>query len=204
MRRAGSRRRILVEAAVLFSDGAADPHPVAGACLALERLSWLGEPVILVGRELAGRRLPDDLQDRLDWVRASLGGPERLIVAIDDGADPDDGDQPDPTEPWAGLQAKWDADTLVTSRQSSVASGRRAGLTVVSIGPRGPAANPTMPRADIEALDLLDAARQLIAADTFDGLAEVEPDVDPALVSVVRQSPADSADMLERGQPGDR
>ena len=204
MRRAGSRRRILVEAAVLFSDGAADPHPVADACLALERLGWVGEPVILVGRELAGRRLPDGTQDRLAWVRASLGGPERLIVAMDDGTGPDDGDQPGPSEPWAGLQAKWDADTLVTSRQASVASGRRAGLTVVSIGPRGPAANPTMPRADIEALDLLDAARRLIAADTFDGPAEVAPDVEPALVSVVWPSPADSANVLERGQPGDR
>ncbi len=203
MRKAGSRRRILVEAAVLFSDGAGDPRPLAGACLALERLAWLGEPVILVGAELAGRRLPGDRQDRIDWVRAGLGGSGRLIAAIEDEAGLGDGDQPDPTEPWATLQATWDADTLITSLQSSVASGRRAGLTVVSIGPRGPAVNPTMPRADVEAVDLLDAVRQLITADTFDTPAEGLRNEGSALVSALRPSPADSADMLEGSQPGD-
>jgi len=188
---------------VLFSNGAADPHPITGACLALERLAWLGEPVILVGEELAGRRLPGDAQSRIDWVRTGLGVPGCLIVAVDEGASVGDGDQPDPTGPWARLQATWDADTLITSLQSSVTSGRRAGLTVVSIGPRGPAVNPTMPRADVEALDLPDAVRQLIAADAFDGAAGVLPDLGAALVSAAWPSPANSADMLERGQPGD-
>ena len=198
-----SRRRILIEVAALFSDGAADPRPLADACLALERLAELGEPVILVGEELAGRRLPRDRQDRLDWVRGVLAAPGRVIVAVDEDAGLSDGAQPDPAERWAHLQVAWDTDTLITSSRSSVVPARRAGLRVVCVGPREPALRPTMSRADHEARDLLHAVRQLVAVDAFDTPAEAPPQVEPAFISSLRPSPANPPDVLQRGQPGD-
>ena len=136
-------------------------------------------------------------------MRAGLGVPGLTLTDFDEGEGVQDVDQRDPAGRWAGIRATWDAHTLITSFLSSVGSARRAGLTVVRIGPRGPATDPTVPRADHEALDLLDAVRQLIAADAFAELAGTPPGEQPALASAHRPSPADPAYVLESGEPGD-
>ena len=70
-------------------------------------------------------------------------------------------------EGWRQLGETWHADRLITDRDSSVGPARRAGLTVVRIGPRDPGPAPSCERADHEARDLLDAVRCLLTADAF-------------------------------------
>ena len=78
------------------------------------------------------------------------------------------------------LRREWQADRLVTSRDSDVGPARRAGLIVVRIGPRDPASAPSVERADHEARDLLDAVSRLMTADVFGELPWVRlPGAEP-------------------------
>lgn len=162
-------KRVLVSAETLFGDGADGPRPLADAGAAIERLGWVGQPVIVIGDRIRGRRLPDDPRDRIAWVRSQLGLPDVAAVVVDDpDADhpADDADRA-ATGRWGRLGEEWQADCLVTDRDASVGPAHRAGLTVVRIGPRDPAAGPSVERADHEARDLLDAVLRLMTADVF-------------------------------------
>lgn len=167
------RPRILLGGSTLFSDGGGIPRPVAKARLAIQRLRPLGEPVVLVSRELGGRTLPDDERERVAWVRDSLAVPGLRVVAFEESGTgrPTDPATEQMAELWATLRESCGAGTLLTGLESSVAAARRAGLRVIRIGARGPGPDPTTPRADYEAFDLLDAVRHLLAADTFDASA---------------------------------
>ncbi len=186
--------RILIGGSTLFSDGGPVPRPLAKARIALERLRELGEPVVLVGNDLGGRSLPDDPRDRVAWVRERLDIPWLTVVAFDE---PGAGRPMDPTTKhadgsWVSLRSTWRAESLLTSFESSVGAARRAGLNVIRIGARGTGADPTHPRADYEAIDLLDAVRHLAFSDAFDR---------PAAAISAGSSPAAAAppDVLEGG-----
>jgi len=197
--------RILLGGSTLFSDGGPNPRPLAKAGVALERLRTLGEPVVLVGRELGGRLLPDDDSDRVAWVRASLDVPWLRIVAFEEsGAGRSTDSAADQVvERWTRLRSTWHAETLLTSFESSVGAARRAGLAVIRIGARGPRPDPTVPRADYEASDLLDAVRHLIVQATF-GEPAAEPRLDPAASGGGGPSTASGPDVLQGGQPSER
>ncbi len=162
---------ILISADSLFETAAGAPRALADAPAAIERLRWIGRPVVLVGDELAGRRLPAEPEDRLSWVRTHLEVADLLIVAFDESAARRSGDAADQlaAEQWGRLRDEWQADRVLTGHDPSVGPARRAGLTVVRIGPRGRTPGATVKRADHEARDLLDAVSRLITADTFGG-----------------------------------
>jgi hypothetical protein len=160
--------RILISVEALFGDGADAPNPHADARAAIERLGWIGQPVVVIGDEIGGRRLPCEPADRISWVRSRLGVPDVAAVVVEPDVD-HAGEAADraATARWGTLSGQWQADRLVTDRASSVAPARRAGLTVVQIGPRDPASGPPVERADLEARDLLDAVSLLMTADAF-------------------------------------
>lgn len=162
---------ILISAESLFGTDPAAPRPLADAQVAIERLGWIGQPVVLVGDEIAGRRLPTDPDDRMRWVRTQLGSPDLAVVPFEEGTAGRSTDVATrlAVEYWSRLREDWQADRLVTGRGSSVGPARRAGLTVVRIGPRGSASGPSVERADHDARDLLDAVSRLMTADIFGG-----------------------------------
>lgn len=180
---------ILVQVEVLFTDGAATPRPLEAAAIALERLSWLGAPVVVVGGEIGGRALPEDCDARHAWVRSQLAMPDLRVVAVPDrvpGARAGDPADRSASDRWRVLAAEWHAGHLITSDPSWVGAARRAGLVVTRVGPRAVSDDPRLPRADHEALDLLDAVRRLIASDAFG-----EPHYDAASVpGMVPDAPA--------------
>ena len=202
------RSRILVEASALFSDGGGVPRPLGKSGVALERLRSIGEPVVLVGRVLGGRPLPDDTAERVAWVRVSLDVPWLRLAAFDEAAE-GGGRATDPTlehavERWVAMRSSWEAETLITSHESSVGAARRAGLTVLRVGARGPGSDPTVPRADYEAIDLLDAVRHLMLLDTFD-LADAGVSVPVPVSPSGGRGPATTAvaDVLDGERPSD-
>ncbi len=202
------RSRILVGGSTLFSDRGAIPRPLAKSRVALERLRSLGEPVVLVGRELGGRPLPDEAGDRIAWVRACLDVPWLKLVAFDEAGAvrPTDPFAEQAMERWADLRSTWRAMHLLTGFETSVGAARRAGLTVIRIGARGPGVDPTLPRADYEAFDLLDAVRHLIVADTFAAPATgTSPRAAGSIPVSGGRRPAATAgpDVLQGGQPGE-
>lgn len=162
---------ILTSADSLFEAVSGEPRALADAYAAIERLGWIGRPVVLVGEELADRRLPAEPEDRLSWVRAHLELPDLAMVAFDEAGSGRSGDAAErqAAEQWGQLRDEWQADRLITAHEPSVGPARRAGLTVVRIGPRGSTPGASVERADYEARDLLDAVSHLITADTFGG-----------------------------------
>ena len=166
---AASRPRILISVDALFATGVDAPQPLEDVGAAIERLAWIGEPVLVIGDQIGGRRLPREPQDRITWVRAHLGLPDVAAVVVDepDADHPTEDLEHAATERWATLRREWQADRLVTSRRSYVGPARRAGLLVVRIGPRDPASATSVERADHEARDLLDAVSRLMTADVF-------------------------------------
>ena len=160
---------ILITLETLVVQDPSAPRPLADAAAALERLSWVGRPVVLAGDELLGRRLPTAPDERADWVRTAFRIPDLAVAAFDEPAADRVGDATDheAVEAWAGVGQTWRAEWLVTARASSVGPARRADLAVVRIGPRGLDAAATIERADHEARDLLDAVSQILASDTF-------------------------------------
>jgi len=160
---------VLVALEVLINDDPADPRPVEEAGTALERLGWVGRPVVLAGRELLGRRLPDGPGDRAAWVRTVLGRDALDVARFDEPPPERQGDDLDRAAvlAWSELREAWRADWLLTARASSVGPARRAGLSVARIGPRGAAISESVERADHDARDLLDAVAHLLVSDAF-------------------------------------
>ncbi len=165
----GTGSGILVALEVLINDDPIDPRPLDEALPALERLGWVGRPVILAGRTLLGRRLPDGPADRTAWVRTVLGRHELDVAGFDEPASDRPGDDADrlAVEAWSDLRRTWRADWLLTARPTSVGPARRAGLSVARIGPRGRAITESVERPDHEARDLLDAVGHLLVGDAF-------------------------------------
>jgi hypothetical protein len=163
------RASILVAGDVLFGDDPADPRPLSDARLAIERLGWFGRPVVLVGERIAGRLLPSGRGEREAWVRAQLGSEDLLVELFDETAAVAQGDGTDRplVERWGGLRDAWDADRLITGNPGSVGPARRAGITVVRIGPGDGSFAATVERADHVARDLLGAVRCVMIADAF-------------------------------------
>jgi hypothetical protein len=163
------RAAILVAGDLLFGDDPADPRPLSDARLAIERLGWFGRPVVLVGERIAGRLLPAGHGEREAWVRAQLGSEDLLVELFDEAAGAASGDGTDrlKVERWGGLRDIWDADRLITGNPGSVGPARRAGMTVVRIGPGDGSFAGAVERPDHVARDLLDAVRYVMTADTF-------------------------------------
>lgn len=161
-------RGILIALDVLVVDDPMAPHPMDSAGIALDRLGWIGRPTVLAGRELLGRRLPEDAVARVAWVRTAFEDDELDVRAFDEPADRAGGlANRQAAERWAEARAACEADWLLTSRATSVGPARRARLSVVLIGPRGADGPARVERADHEARDLLEAVSHLLTIDAF-------------------------------------
>ena len=160
---------LLLSLDILVVDDPAAPRPLDTAASALERLGWIGRPVVLAGHQLIGRRLPEAPEDRITWVRSTFDSPGLAVAAFDEPEPERAGAALDrrTVEAWTALRREWAARWLLTSRAASVGPARRAGLSVVRIGPRESGGRGAIERADREARDLLDAVSQLLAGDAF-------------------------------------
>jgi hypothetical protein len=162
------RPGILVALDVLVVDGPTAPRPLDSAATALDRLNWIGRPVVMAGHELVGRRLPEAADERVAWVRAAFGKDDLDVHPFEEPGLDRAGElsASHAVERWTEVRDAWGATWLLTSRITSVGPARRAGLAVVRIGPR-PDGAAAVERADHEARDLLDAASHLLASDAF-------------------------------------
>ncbi len=166
---APARPAILVALDVLVGTDPAAPRLLDSTPTALDRLAWVGRPVVLAGQELLGRGLPLDAGDRVAWVRSMLGDDDLAVHAFDEPVADRAGETAErqAVERWIEARDTWNAAWLLTSRPTSVGPARRAELSVVHIGPRDAGRAATAERPDHEARDLLDAVSQLLVHDTF-------------------------------------
>ena len=160
---------ILVSGDVLFGGDPADPRPLSDASTALERLHPIGQPVVLVGERIAGRMLKADPAERLAWVRTQLGSGDLPVVACDEETPIPSGGGTDRAhaERWAELRETWQAGWLITDHAAAVGPARRAGLTVIRIGPGDGSLAGSVERADPVVRDRLDAVRCVMTVDAF-------------------------------------
>ena len=165
------RPAILVALDVLVGSDPSAPRPHEATVTALERLAWIGRPVVLAGQELLGRSLPPDAADRVSWVRSMLGAGDLAVEVFDEPTADRAGEAADrrAVEQWAAVRDAWGAAWLLTASATSVGPARRADLAVVHIGPRDEDPGTAVERADHEARDLLDAVSKLLVHDTFVG-----------------------------------
>jgi hypothetical protein len=161
------RRGILVALDVLVVGDPNTPRPVDSAGSALDRLDWIGRPVVLAGRELLGRRLPEATADRVAWVRASFERDDLEVHPFDEPEADRAEELANAVKLWAAARELWRADWLLTSRAATVGAARRADLAVARIGPRDPDGAAAVERADYDARDLLDAVGYLLTRDAF-------------------------------------
>jgi hypothetical protein len=167
---------ILIALDALFVQRADQPVAIAEAPVALRRIGWIGRPIILVGKQVAGRDLPVDVRDREAWVRASIGRGAYGVVHFDDpvverGASQDG----DGVERWGEVREAQSGTWLLTDRPRQVSAARKAGLMVILIGPHDP--QPRGQRPDYQARDLRDAVGHLLTMDVFASPAEPTPDL---------------------------
>lgn len=174
-------------------DDLVEPRALSEATVALDRLDWIGKPVVLVGDTLSGRRLPADADERISWVREALHRPDLDVVLFDEpdverpGAPVDRGG----VERWRTISEAWNAGRLLTRRSTSVGSARRAGLEVFRVGPRGTTITGAIERPDHEPRDLMDAVGRLLVVDTFSGQDRTQlPDSPDAGISGVLSASA--------------
>lgn len=161
---------ILVALPALVLPGQGEPRPVPGAKEAIARLAMVGRPVILAGSELGSRRLAAEAADAGGWVATRFGlGPDVEIAAL-----PTRDERPGNRRAseaarasWAAARAAHGAAWLVTDRPVDVRPAQAAGLRVVLVGARGGERSLAGARPDVEARDLDDAARLLLARDVF-------------------------------------
>ncbi|MEO8252078.1 MAG: hypothetical protein ABI578_06350 [Chloroflexota bacterium] len=158
---------ILIALDVLVAQRADPPTVLDDAPVALRRIGWIGRPIVLVPRRVAGRDLPQDAPDRDAWVRATLGRGAYAVVQFDDeSGEVGSGDvRADEVERWHALRDARLATWLVSDRPKDVEPARRAGLKVILIGPSDP--QPRVLRPDYQARDLRDAVGHLLAVDVF-------------------------------------
>lgn len=160
---------LLIALELLIVDDPAAPRRSADAGLALERLAWLGRPVVLAGERIADRRLPEATDDRIAWVRGILERDDLSVARFDEPPIDRPGDEAerDAVACWVEARRTWSAGWLLTGRSTSVGPARRAGLSVARIGPRDTTVAASVERADHEARDLLEAVSHLLTRETF-------------------------------------
>jgi hypothetical protein len=165
----GGPRATLISGDALFGSNPADPRPLSDAPLALERLRPVGQAVVLVGDRIAGRMLPADPADRLAWIRSQFDTDDLAVVAFDETAvaSPGNGTDAPLVGRWNRLREAWGAERLITPHAVAVGPARRAGLTVIRIGPGDGSRAGSVERADHVVRDLLDAVRCVITTDAF-------------------------------------
>lgn len=162
------RPSILVALDALVVDHPTAPRPLDTAATALDRLEWIGRPVVIAGHELVGRRLPEAEDERVAWVRAAFGRDDLDVQSFHEPEADRVGDSArHAVERWTEVRDAWAASWLLTSRATSVGPARRAGLAVIRIGPRAAEGAATVERADYEARDLLAAVGHLLTLDAF-------------------------------------
>jgi hypothetical protein len=163
---------ILIGLDLLVADGTTAARPLDDTALVLERLGWIGRPIVVAGDNLNGRRLPEAGDDRVTWVQTVLHSDGQPVSVFSEGSPrrvgEHDEDRP-PVEAWAALRDTWRATWLLTSRTSSIGPARGAGLGVIRIGPRPGDGSPEVERPDHQARDALDATTYLLTLDTFAG-----------------------------------
>lgn len=163
---------ILVALGVLVRPSAAGPRAVETSGRALERLGWVGRPVILAGQTVAGRQLPAADAERQAWARHILGDDEIEVITFDPPTPERHGDDGIALERWRTLTEAHRARWLIETGWPT-ALARRAGLSVIEVGGR---ATTAAERADHEARDLLDATNHLLMTETFRPAAQRSSD----------------------------
>lgn len=157
---------IFVVLDALVAQRTEQPNALDDTALALGRIGWIGRPIILVGRQVAGRELPAEADQRDAWVRATIGTGAYAIVRFDEPpAGRLDGDREAAVEAWRALREAHRGTWLVTDRPRQVDAAHQAGLKVIVIGPAD--SRPAAHRPEYQARDLPDAIGHLLTADVF-------------------------------------
>ena len=154
---------ILVALDVLIQPSEEGPRAMETTASALERLGWVGRPIILATGSVGGRRLPVEVEDRVAWARHALGDEDLLVVPFDTPAGDRHADDGEAVDRWRTLREAHHASWLIESGWP-INPARRAGLTVIEVGGHTATVNE---RPDHEARDLLDAANRLLMTETF-------------------------------------
>jgi hypothetical protein len=155
---------ILISLDALVVQRTDQPTALDEAGVALRRIGWIGRPVILVGRHVAGRDLPEDPGHREAWVRSSVGRGAYAVVPFDEPSTTRS--HPDQAaDEWRDLRAAQHGTWLLTDQPRQVGPARRGGLKVILIGPAD--ARPSLHRPDYQARDLRDAVGHLLTMDVF-------------------------------------
>jgi len=141
------------------------PRALDEAAVALRRIGWIGRPVILMGRHVAGRDLPEDPRQREEWVRSSVGRGGYAVVAFEDPSTARGGRSDQAADEWRALREAQRGTWLLTDQPRQVGPARQAGLSVILIGPAD--ADPSLRRPNYQARDLRDAVGHLLTMDVF-------------------------------------
>jgi hypothetical protein len=157
---------ILISLDALITQRADDPTALDEAPVALRRIGWIGRPIVLVGKRVAGRDLPSDARDREAWVRASIGRGAYAVVPFEDPTAGRGDMGAAAIEEWRTLREAQRGTWLLTDRPRQVDAARAAGLKVIVIGPTDP--QPRVHRPEYQARDLRDAVGHLLTVDVFD------------------------------------
>jgi hypothetical protein len=160
---------ILIDLDTLVVQRAEQPAVVEEAPVALRRIGWIGRPIILVGRQVAGRNLPDDAAEREAWVRAAIGTGAYAVVPFDPSEGRARSQDQEAVDRWRQVREAHEGTWLLTDRHRHVGPARQAGLKVILIGPVDP--QPRNHRPDYRARDLRDAVGHLLTVDVFAGPA---------------------------------
>jgi len=157
---------ILISLDALIAQRADDPTALDEASLALRRIGWIGRPIILVGKRVAGRDLPSEGKDREAWVRASIGRGAYAVVPFEEPSEGrGDVAEDGAIEAWRAVREAHRGTWLLTDRPRQVEAARAAGLKVIVIGPVDP--QPQLHRPEYQARDLRDAVGHLLTVDVF-------------------------------------
>ena len=166
---------ILIALDALIVQRADQPVAIDEAPVALRRIGWIGRPIILVGKQVAGRDLPADEREREAWVRGSIGrGAYGVVLFEDPVVDRGASQDGEGVERWGELRESQGGTWLLTDRARQVSAARKAGLQVILIGPPDP--QPRGQRPDYQARDLRDAVGHLLTMDVFASPAMPTPD----------------------------
>jgi len=155
---------ILISLDALVVQRTDQPTALDEAAVALRRIGWIGRPVVLMGRRVAGRDLPEDQGTREAWVRSSVGQGAYAVVPFDDPSTARS--HPDQAaDEWRHLREAQHGAWLLTDQPRQVGPARQAGLKVILIGPAD--THPSVHRPDYLARDLRDAVGHLLTMDVF-------------------------------------
>jgi hypothetical protein len=156
---------ILISLDALVVQRTDQPTALDEAGVALRRIGWIGRPVVLMGRQVAGRDLPEDPSRREAWVRSSVGQGAYAVVPFDDPSTARGGHPDQAADEWRDLREAQHGTWLLTDHPRQVGPARQAGLKVILIGPTD--AHPRPHRPDYQARDLRDAVGHLLTMDVF-------------------------------------